>query len=614
MAANAAATTDFSQSHANLVSALNRFLEERSLNDESAIGSILRTSFFKYRNAHICTLQEQGKSNAYIANRKSYLGKWRSLVLEIDRISAAQTGAASPFVAALRELLSGGFSQRGVAAQAGISLSTLKRWLSGAKPNERARPALVRLERFFGVVPGELISLTGLDVRQQNSLVAIQAVQIPYRQRLRAAAKDVYALKGVGDELRSQWAALLQYKTARTVFSKARQKNGRWTTTREAIERRTAINWYAFLGDSYVPTAAVRWPNVSQYLGWLKLPVPSGGRGYDDDKVQTLAHLVDCAALGEYIDWRIARAGEKVHAGIIGLLQFVKSLCHPKTGFFNQTPDLGRSISLDRSEWEVVCLSAHDFASANIASLLPQQEASRNSFEPLACILELANPLDAVADALQRMNAARPSTGGKSEAIWARDRLLLKILSSNPLRAKNLKFLTVSRDNKTPSFGGQGACCLYHSQCGWRIRVDRKFFKNASGAAKDSDYDMPVEPSVWSDIESYLRDYRPLLASPDNPYLFTSGTEGAEGVMYGLNRRVEALTKQYFWRCPGFGPHGFRHILATAILKKSPNDWTTAALVLHDRVETVQKHYAHLRSQDGAERQFAILAASYAKM
>lgn len=57
----------------------------------------------------------------------------------------------------------------------------------------------------------------------------------------------------------------------------------------------------------------------------------------------------------------------------------------------------------------------------------------------------------------------------------------------------------------------------------------------------------------------------------------------------------------------------FRHIVATAILKASPNDWQTAALVLHDRVETVQKHYAHLQSADGTRRLHSLFEQTFAR-
>lgn len=332
-------------------------------------------------------------------------------------------------------------------------------------------------------------------------------------------------------------------------------------------------------------------------------------------EVQSLIHLTDGELLGKYTDWRIDRAEQKINGGIISFLQFVKSLCHPKTGYLCNTPYFYTKMGVPDSIWQERCGLAFDFSRETISMLSEQCEPTRDSFEPLKGILELKNPMDAVADALQRIKATRPSTGGTNEAIWARDKLLLKLLSSNPLRAKNLKMLKFQAANDKSQLSGEDTGLLYRAaEGGWRIAIPRKCFKNFAGAAKDRDYDMPIESSLCSDIDNYLQHYRPMIASPENPYLFTSSRDASSGMMYGLNRRVEALTRQFFWRCQGFGPHGFRHIVATAILKMSPNDWQTASLVLHDRPDTVQAHYAHLRSNDGAERQFEILSASYARM
>ncbi|QJW85192.1 hypothetical protein HK414_22480 [Ramlibacter terrae] len=143
----------------------------------------------------------------------------------------------------------------------------------------------------------------------------------------------------------------------------------------------------------------------------------------------------------------------------------------------------------------------------------------------------------------------------------------------------------------------------------WRIAIDRKDFKNQAGAAKDRAYDMPVRKEVWKDLEIYLKSYRPLLADPNNPYLFVSG-DSSGGPMYSLNRQFAAITRRYFRDCPGVGPHVMRHPVATAILKAHPNAWGAAAYVLHDREETVRKAYAHLRGEDTARWLDAMMTES----
>lgn len=603
------------QVYANLVSALNALMTACTVTDNNSVSSILRASFYKNCAAHVSMLSQQKKSAAYIANRKSYLGRWHRLVVALDREYAAASGQVSPFSAALLEV-SHGIPHKRLAAQAGISLASFKRWLTGSKPNEKARPSIIRLERFFAITPGELIGLAGLGEKFVGNTNTVEVPRIRYRERLSEMRGDYYAMKDATPSLRDEWAGLVQYKIARTTYSKARQKNGRWSTTTEKVVPRTVSNWHSFSGIHYVASAGVQWRNVSNYLGWLHLSTERGGYGLPSKDAQTLAHLTNCEFLGQYIDWRIERAEQKVNGSVTSLLKLVSSLCHPKTGYFCNTPHLCSALSINEATWRERCDETFKFAKETLSMLSDQCELSRNSFEPLKSLLELDNPMDGVADAIQRLNAAQPSTGGVKEAIWARDRLLLKLLSSNPLRAKNLKMLKFIDDKTGQLISGDDTGKLYRGRDGtWRIAIPKKFFKNFAGAAKDRDYDMPVHNSISRDIETFLELYRPRIASDDNPYVFTSSKKVASaGMMYSLNRRVEILSRLYFWRCPGFGPHGFRHIVATAILKMSPNDWQTASLVLHDRPETVQKHYAHLRSNDGAERQFAILASSYERM
>ncbi|MBA4232279.1 hypothetical protein D7S78_18740 [Ralstonia pickettii] len=81
-----------------------------------------------------------------------------------------------------------------------------------------------------------------------------------------------------------------------------------------------------------------------------------------------------------------------------------------------------------------------------------------------------------------------------------------------------------------------------------------------------------------------------------------------------LSRRVHALTKRYLLRSDGIGPHSFRHIVATAILKSEDGDIKTAALVLNDRESTVEKHYSGMRSGDGVKRMGDLLGATLNRM
>ncbi|WP_157400060.1 MULTISPECIES: hypothetical protein [Ramlibacter] len=585
----------------NAMSALVQFMAERGFRDDSLIGTHLRASYYKQVAAHVKALREEGRPGAYIRNRKSLVKQWRALVLELDRQAAAQGGTETPLQRALRELLDGGLPLKTVASRARVPHASLKRWLRGSLPQRGKLGHLQSLERFFGQPPGTLTDLLPIARPSAGSESASEAEppKIAYRARLGEQIKLKYRLKDPCETLVKEWKDFLLHKTSLTASGLKRQKRGKWNTTSRPVKPEDKVQWFesvTFLGQRTIcQTAAITWTHFSQYVGWLSLAVESGGAGLPAEAVQSLASLLNREHLEAYIEWRVARAGGVLHRGICSILKLAASICHPVTGYLTQCrnrfpvhPD-----ARDELAWNATCRSAHEGARQLIQHIESTCELSRDPSAPVAAILSLPNPLAAIKDATKRMDAVRPSTGGMAEAIWARDRLMVKLLTSNPLRAKNLILLTIA-----PSPSGEPAQ-LREVNGVWRIAIDKKDFKNLAGAAKDRAYDMPVRRELWSDIEAYRDTYRKMLASPSNPYLFVS-SKSPDGPMYSLNRQFENISKRYFSDCPGVGPQTMRHIVATTILKMHPNAWAAAAYVLHDREETVRKNYAHLASDDAA--------------
>lgn len=602
----------------NLISAISAFQIERQLPDGEVIGSTLRASYHRNLTAHVNSLREQGRSAAYIANRKSLLARWRRELVDADQVSAASHARQPPFQAAVIQLFEQtGAKYKATATTTGLPLATLKRWLDGVTPNARSLRWVPQLERHFGLPHGALMDLLPVRARGSDDAVVPRRV-IAYRTRLAQAIRVRYAVKEVNERLRQEWSDYVAYKVA--IGSSARRKlrrpkSGRWSMS-TALEQGRVLPWFALHCGHRVPTADVTWNFVSQYFGWLQLDVASGGKGMPPDEAQTLANFARDDLLENYIDWRIRRSNGIHHGGITKILQLAASLTHPDMGYLTQSFRLFEQhcFANDAAEWLESCQATYEFAREKMAERSDeayqpredgvQGDTSRSSFEPIAAALSLPNPLDAVADAVSRLRANRPSTNGEDEALWARDLLLLKLFASNPLRAKNMMELTYSPDNtgKLRKVNGQ-----------WRIAVPRREFKNFAGAARERDYDMPVRPEVWHDIERYLHDFRPMLADPGNPFVFVAARSPTK-MLRSINRRIETLTRQYLSGCPGAGPHSFRHIVATSILKANPNAWTLAAMVLHDREETVRKHYAHLRCDDAYRMLDATLASSYQRM
>lgn len=598
---------------ANLKSALRSYLRNLGLSEQTMVGSHLRRSVYRNIRQHIESLKAEGRDAAYIANRKSLMAKWSSLVAQMDRRDAEAHKRKTPLQAALEDVLTKASMRPGtLAREAGIPKASLRRWLQGGSVQQRAMPSLHRLERFFALEPGFLVNLAAVD-KTSGSSGQPEVKPIAYRLRLGLASQDPYLLKEISPALKREWLDFLAHKTDKVPLLE-RQSRGKWTATKYATRKASDSNWFCTVDGLHVSTASVVWTQVTSYLGWLCRPSSNGGAGYSPEDVQTLAWLADKALIRRYMHWTIRRADGKAHNGVVNIAKLVASLTHPVHGYLKQLPHLSQSLPEEKrpADWLTHCSATFAWARSTHNTFMDEGiEFSREPTEAIEHILALPNPLEAVADMVVRMRSNRPFTGGIEEAIWSRDMVLVKLLSSNPLRAKNLKLLTYRADNT-----GE----LYRmSSGGWAIRIPREAFKNAKGAAKNRDYDMPVDANVWGDIEEYLKTYRPMLPDAEKTDLFFLSSNDDEqehdfGVWHSLNRRVFTLTRRYLWNCQGIASHAFRHILATSILKMQPEEWETAAQILHDEVETVKKNYAHLKCSDGAARMSKILGSTFARM
>jgi integrase len=63
---------------------------------------------------------------------------------------------------------------------------------------------------------------------------------------------------------------------------------------------------------------------------------------------------------------------------------------------------------------------------------------------------------------------------------------------------------------------------------------------------------------------------------------------------------IRKFTQFYLaeYGCVGFGPHCFRHIVATEWVKNHPDGYEVAAAILHDTPETVRKAYSWVTPAD----------------
>lgn len=606
----------------NLTSALKAFLHQQKLSMGSPVASTLRASFYKNLHSHVEALKAEGRSNDYISNRKGLLGQWRSCVILFDQACAAELKTATPFQIGIQDVFSKVPSQKGLARDSGVPLATLKRWSVGGLPNGTSIGHVTKLERHLGLVSGALTSLLPEDFQHRRGIRTQETtVPIEYRVRLAQSNKIQYILKDANARLRNEWAEYVRYKVGDVSIVEAltdddddereetgleRQSRSRWSTLKSSHDASREAKWYELHNGQYVPTASLAWQRAAAFIGWLMLRKEQGGMELSPEDAQTLANLHRRSLVRAYVDWQVQRADGIVHEGILTFLVWVKALCNPRTGYLTQRGRhlAGHSDDESESKWRRRCEATYVATRALREEFLKKKSPSRDPMEPIESVLALPNPLEAIADMVLRMGAARPNTNGKREAVWARDILFVKLLASNPLRIKNMRWLTYQTNNK--------GHLRQDSTGAWSIYVPKNELKNHDGAAKDKDYHMPVRPEVWRDIEQYLKHYRPMLAAQDTDIIFVS--EGKQFSRNGLGKRFEMLTRLYLQGCPGVGPHAMRHIVATSILKSNPNDWAGAAMALHDKEETVRSHYAHLAQSDAARWLDKTLAGPFSRM
>lgn len=597
------------QTAANRATALRGFMKANGLHPDDVVGNEMRMRFPDALELFINRMKSEERSNRAITNTVAAFRPWREFVIEHDTAEAINSENPTPFLSAIRSLLENRSPTR-VARESGIPKDMMFGWLNGKTPRSSSCKYLIRLETYFGLEQNSLVLLSGMKLKGQRSdNVGGVPAPIEYRNMLGDLTRTIFAVKpSPGSPLRRQWTELLQYKTAAAPKFK-RTKRGQWRISPCPLTANTNSNWWAFLDGKEVASARIAWCKTSCYLGWLRLSTESQGVGLPESIVETIAWLVVPDYVEGYLDWMKERIGNR-NAGAIQFLAYIASLVRPRFGYLRQRPEFQATLPAQYQDepWEELCQRQFELTEDLVASYMGELETSRNSFEPIKHIIDMKQPMDAVADMIQRMRADRPVGCPRREATWSRDLALLKILTSNPLRRRNIAHLTWRADNTGELY--------QRSDDSWWIRISKRKFKNARGAAGDFDYDAPVHPSAWRDIEKYINVYRPmLLRTPTDLVFLTQLCKRKEHYPWiDLGAHVFTLTGRYMARCQGIGPHAFRHLVATAILKADGGDFKTAAQVLNDRMHTVERHYAALRSGDGAMKMAELLESSFSRM
>lgn len=579
----------------NNLSTLHSFLAFFGKTEDSTVGREMLQNFDEKMQVYLDSMSVAPRTKN---DRRSHLRAWQQSIANAQQPAdrkSTDTSPPSTFHQLLREAISiSGYAPKTLAKQAGASVSAIQRWMKGAIPNRRAFPSVNRIEAQLGLPRDSLLASVPQRSREaQSEILRTRRFSIGFRERQHANSKSPYILhaRQMTAEFLHEWDDFFEYKTQRSP-QLVRSGRGSWRLLplEKVVER---LPPYARRGKMGCVTAKITMDMVRTFSGYLSLPRDSGGRGVPLIDAQTLAWLIVPKAIEGFLTFRSDRSGGLVHKGHANFCKFGASLTHPLTGYLTQLPEFASKLpnGTVTGNWADACAKAHRLYQEWIRDA---RDISRKPEEPIQGLLNLAKPLAPVMRAVEQLDtlAARAAAGSLEEARHKRDALLLSMLMANPLRARNFILMT---------WNEKGTGALYRRESGqWRLRFGAGDFKNDRYANK-TDYDAPLPHALSDRIEEYLYDYRPRLIK-ENPSCASVFPGQTGKIFYGLNKHIFQITQRHVPETPGFGPHAMRHVVATDWLRTHPNDFLTAAQLLHDRLETVLKDYAHLKQDEAFSR------------
>jgi transcriptional regulator with XRE-family HTH domain/integrase len=578
------------QTFRNHASTLKTFLATTGKTIDSRIGEELSSGHTTALQNYFDSIQVAERTKR---DRRAHLNLMCRLFNELregstNKVSNKESNLAN----AIRMAVSrSGVAPKALAQRIGISPSAIQRWLKGAQPNERGISTLRRLEQALNQPRDSFVNL--LEKAEKTSQLMQNG--ITYRSTLRERNLDTYSLKEVdlAIELRMEWTKYFKEKTT-TAPQLERNSNSSWRLV--PLEVNSKPSPLTIRGNSYSPTANIALNNLRRFLGWLVRTTEKNGFGATTNQANTLAWLALPDVVTEYLEFITERSCGIKHNGQRVFARWIASLTREKTGYLWQQPQfrhcLPNAISpCSDTAWKDICKKTHSTARDWI---LKSRGVSRIPEEPIANLLALEHPLLPALDAIKAIEqlAAEAPGGSLEEARHRRDALLISIIITNPLRRRTLQTLKWNRDNSGS---------VYRSASGgWRIRLTTSSLKNGDSQVGEK-YDVGIPEWVGQQIDNYVHEFREtLLDGANSKYFFISSRQ--VGVWNEMSRHVFLLTRRHIKISSGFGTQAFRHLVATAWLKKHPGDFLTVAELLNDKLATVMDNYAHLKRDTSLAR------------
>ena len=345
-------------------------------------------------------------------------------------------------------------------------------------------------------------------------------------------------------------------------------------------------------------------------------------------KELTLGLIVIKEVVEAYIDFKYERMRGKHTTSSDIFISYCLAMLKEKKGWVSAHPELLKKLPNKYQEqiqnlggWENACNEQYKFLLE--LRKFTNFETSRNAFLPIWPIIDNEKPLEYILLALK--NARREieekkfliDTSPLEYALLWRDYILFSLISRVPFRSKNWRQLNYIQKYKNTHRTPERANLRRLEDGRWVIYIEAKEFKNHRsrtlfGEKFDRDVilvleDVPALSGLSAELTFYMENIRPLLCDEDGPVF--PNIYGSYMDTYAFNRVGRNWTQKMLSEhgdieyglgikgVKGFGPHSFRHIVASHVVKTT-GSFEAAADLLLDSVETVRKHYGFLAPRD----------------
>lgn len=629
-------------------STLKQFMQACELSDESSTEPHLGSEF----QSSLSELKIINGNPPVVARLRRWHGF--QLFLIKDQSLPMKFADALSFLIGISEK-----NQTSIAGETGISIRSLKKWVSGrCQPSDlrKVRQLELALDTAPGVLTQRLFTSRlehkplfhipeewwpeGWDKRSNKykrlavikqlsdsafksetydfkrlfdkalATVENQFRKNNYNERLKLLINMPYHFKiqNWPNRLVSEWHILRKYKTDPDSFANE-DRSSAWSST----------------------TADIIQDKLEGFYGYLCLPCDSANLYQSGRNMRscdlTMSWLSFSNVVKDYLDFRKSRSG-KYNTGTVLFIETIVSLLRSGTGWIYQSPELKSNLPQKQQDsidllggWEKHCDINREglIKSLKILKSRNQIGYTREPFFPISPILDLESPLSPIMNALKFYARELQQTEKKNSksvpayaAKW-RNLLLLSMLVRLPLRSKHWRIMSYREDNTgTLSRDSKGDWQLTLPFNDFKNHRNKKIFvdRNGEKAIVLSFNEQPLKPLVPL-LELYLRDYWPTIVG-GSERLFPSHS-GKELTTMSLGDMVRAWTREYLsersLRGCGiagvlpFSIHAFRDILATHVIKTTGSIELAADLLL-DSPEIVAKHYARFLPEDRLKRVF----------